>query len=167
MGGITNKTVHLSFAVDWSKEVNPLLHAMYNLVAAHADAARMRVGRYHHRKGFVVAVAVVHGLDHGFKLRPHIAAQGGIYAFGDKGRFFKIKRPHGVVHGLPGFLAVQQAAFGIEANGVALRKLPGVPVGKAQACGAGKALGGKQRAIVVRTCKIVGNNGYDHTVTFR
>ena len=25
MGGITNKTVHLSFAVDWSKEVNPLL----------------------------------------------------------------------------------------------------------------------------------------------
>ena len=27
MGGITNKTVHLSFAVDWSKEVNPLLSA--------------------------------------------------------------------------------------------------------------------------------------------
>lgn len=27
MGGITNKTVHLSFAVDWSKEVNPLLDA--------------------------------------------------------------------------------------------------------------------------------------------
>ena len=25
MGGITNETVHLSFAVDWSKEVNPLL----------------------------------------------------------------------------------------------------------------------------------------------
>ena len=26
MGGITNETVHLSFAVDWSKEVNPLLY---------------------------------------------------------------------------------------------------------------------------------------------
>ena len=25
MGGITNETVHLSFAADWSKEVNPLL----------------------------------------------------------------------------------------------------------------------------------------------
>jgi len=25
MGGITNETVHLSFAGDWSKEVNPLL----------------------------------------------------------------------------------------------------------------------------------------------
>lgn len=25
MGGITNETVHLSFDVDWSKEVNPLL----------------------------------------------------------------------------------------------------------------------------------------------
>ena len=25
MGGITNETVHLSFAVHWSKEVNPLL----------------------------------------------------------------------------------------------------------------------------------------------
>lgn len=30
MGGITNKTVHLSFAVDWSKEVNPLLHIRTN-----------------------------------------------------------------------------------------------------------------------------------------
>jgi hypothetical protein len=28
MGGITNKTVHLSFAVDWSKEVNPLLKSV-------------------------------------------------------------------------------------------------------------------------------------------
>ena len=28
MGGITNKTVHLSFAVDWSKEVNPLLYEL-------------------------------------------------------------------------------------------------------------------------------------------
>lgn len=27
MGGITNETVHLSFAADWSKEVNPLLRA--------------------------------------------------------------------------------------------------------------------------------------------
>ena len=30
MGGITNKTVHLSFAVDWSKEVNPLLWFIRN-----------------------------------------------------------------------------------------------------------------------------------------
>ena len=27
MGGITNETVHLSFDVDWSKEVNPLLYS--------------------------------------------------------------------------------------------------------------------------------------------
>ena len=29
MGGITNETVHLSFAADWSKEVNPLLPNKY------------------------------------------------------------------------------------------------------------------------------------------
>ena len=33
MGGITNETVHLSFAVDWSKEVNPLLGSDRNSVA--------------------------------------------------------------------------------------------------------------------------------------
>ncbi|WP_297148170.1 hypothetical protein, partial [uncultured Desulfovibrio sp.] len=32
MGGITNKTVHLSFAVDWSKEVNPLLFPIFGLI---------------------------------------------------------------------------------------------------------------------------------------
>jgi len=33
MGGITNKTVHLSFAVDWSKEVNPLLFSFIDRLA--------------------------------------------------------------------------------------------------------------------------------------
>lgn len=39
MGGITNKTVHLSFAVDWSKEVNPLLLSLFS--SANFDEIKM------------------------------------------------------------------------------------------------------------------------------
>ena len=140
---------------------------MNNLVATHADASRMRVGRNHHRKGFCVAVGVVHGLDGCLKLCAHVAAQGRIYTLGNKSGFFLVKRAYAVVHGLPGILLVQQAAFGIEAHGIALREFLRVPVGKAQAGGAGKALGGKQGAIVVGPCKVVGDNGYNHAVTFQ
>ncbi|WP_297147967.1 hypothetical protein, partial [uncultured Desulfovibrio sp.] len=46
MGGITNKTVHLSFAVDWSKEVNPLLKEVNPLLLEPALLLSIKVKIY-------------------------------------------------------------------------------------------------------------------------
>ena len=44
MGGITNETVHLSFAADWSKEVNPLLDLIRNGKTASEIMLAMDIG---------------------------------------------------------------------------------------------------------------------------
>ena len=44
MGGITNKTVHLSFAVDWSKEVNPLLCSKCEKLKKDTETAAQELG---------------------------------------------------------------------------------------------------------------------------
>ena len=64
MGGITNETVHLSFAVDWSKEVNPLLTSRQNnkneLILVAIDVAKhshevLILWPDGHQKGYRVA----------------------------------------------------------------------------------------------------------------
>jgi len=54
-------------------------YAVHDLVSTHAYAARCRVGRHKHGQRLLVRVGVVHSLDGGFHLCPHIAAQCGIH----------------------------------------------------------------------------------------